>query len=62
MKNQIGGKIIQPNNSSDDEHGKYAQLCSEIHHKFRSNIDLPSGLNENSHHIITFQFISLIFN
>ena len=52
--------------------GKYVELYSKIHEKFRSNLNLLSNLNEkyaaklyiyeNLHHIRTFQFNSMIFH
>ena len=48
-----------------DECGKYDELCSKIHYKFTSILNLPGDLNEkytaNLHHIITFTFHSMTF-
>ena len=45
---------------------KYDELCNKIYHKFRSILKLPGNLNEkyitDLHHIITFQFNSMIFH
>ena len=31
---------------NDDKNGKYDELCNKIYYKFRSNLNLPSDLNE----------------